>query len=469
VEDEFFKPILEKLLLDATSVPEHSFTSGVLWYKRRIVVGNNKQLRDKLIAALHSSIVGGHSGMTATYHRIKSIFYWPGLKKDTEAWIATCPICQCSKHEQCPYPGLLQPLPIPDMAWAHISMDFIEGLPKSQGKEVILVVVDKLTKYAHFIPLAHPYIVQTVANAFIDNILKLRGPPTLIISDRDRIFTSNMWKDIFKALDVKLRYSSSYHPQTDGQTERVNQCLENYLRCMTFSEPKKWAAWLPMAEFWYNSTFHTALKITPFRALYGFPPPMLSELAIPGPVDLNAQDFLTAKKQNLLQAQTRMKRYADLNRTERSFKVGDMVYLKMAPYRFAAFGFRGAIKLHSKYYGPFKILQCVGNVAYKLLLPTSVNIHPVFHVSQLKQHLGPKAVPSPDLPLINPDGTIKTGPAVVLQVRQVPRNNLPVVQWLIQWENLSPEEASWEDADFIRATFPDFFRTTTEAWQNRTT
>jgi ribosomal protein L21E len=351
-------------------------------------------------------------------------------------------------------------------------MDFVEGLPKSQGKEVIMVVVDKLTKYAHFIPLAHPYTVETVAQAFVDHIVKLHGPPLLIISDRDRIFTSNMWKSIFKGLGVQLRYSSSYHPQTDGQTERVNQCLESYLRCMTFSEPKKWMSWLPLAEFWYNTAYHTALQLTPFQALYGFPPPLISELSIPGPSDLAATEFLQAKqlmleqlKKNLLQAQARMKKYADLQRTERQFKEGDMVYLKMEPYRLAAFGFRGAIKLHTKYYGPFKVLTCVGNLAYRLQLPVGVKIHPVFHVSQLKIHLGAKAVPSPDLPLVHDDGTVKQGPAMVLQVRQVPRNNVAVVQWLTQWENLSPEEATWEDADFIKETFPDFFRQTVQAWQ----
>jgi transposase InsO family protein len=119
------------------------------------------------------------------------------------------------------------------MAWTHISMDVIEGLPKSNGKEVILVIIDRLTKYAHFIALAHLYIVQTVAQAFIDNIIKLHWPPLAIVADRDRIFTSTMWKEIFSTLQANLRYSSAYHPQSDGQTERVNQCLETYLRCMT--------------------------------------------------------------------------------------------------------------------------------------------------------------------------------------------------------------------------------------------
>lgn len=475
--DPVYRPIWEKLLLhNPTEYGDYKLTSGLIRFKGAIVVGNSQELRSRLLTALHASPVGGHSGMRATYHRIKTIFYWPGLKQDTEKFISECPICQRSKHEQCPYPGLLEPLPTPDMAWVHISMDFIEGLPCSQGKEVILVVVDKFTKYAHFLSLEHPYSVHTVAHAFIDNIIRLHGPPRLIISDRDRIFTSNLWKNIFAALKVELRYSTSYHPQTDGQTERVNQCVENYLRCMTASAPTKWLSWLPLAEYWYNTTYHTALKITPFQAMYGFPPPLISDIAVPGPSDLDAQEFLEAKqqmndqlKQHLQQAQNHMKKYADLKRTERQFVVGDLVYLKMEPYRLAAFGFRGALKLQHKYFGPFMIIQKIGKVAYKLQFPDTVKIHPVFHVSQLKKHLGAKALPSPYLPVVNNDGTLKTAPAMVLQVRQIPRRNIPVVQWLIQWTNLSPKEATWEDADYIKYTFPVFFRATTEGWHTQAT
>ena len=233
--------LLEKLLLQKNNrVSNYSLTAGIIRHKGKILVGNNPDLRIKLITTLHSSPVGGHSGQRATYQRIKSIFYWPGLKASVENFIAACPICQREKHESCLQPGLLEPLPVADMAWQHISMDFIEGLPNSQGKDVIMVIVDRFTKYAHFIPLSHPYSVLSVAQAFVDNIIKLHGPPKMIISDRDRIFTSQLWKDIFSALKVELRYNTAYHPQTDGRTERVNQCLETYLRCMTTSAPKKW-------------------------------------------------------------------------------------------------------------------------------------------------------------------------------------------------------------------------------------
>jgi hypothetical protein len=240
---------------------------------------------------------------------------------------------------------------------------------------------------------------------------------------------------------------------------------------MVFQEPKKWAAWLSLAEWWYNTTYHTALKVSPFQALYGFPPPLISEVAIPGPADTAAKDFLAEKqqqllklKENLTQAQARMKKYADKKRTERTFDVGDMVYLRMQPYRMAAFGIRQAIKLTSKFYGPFRILEKVGTLAYKLLLPDDVNIHPVFHVSQLKKHLGPNAVPQPGLPLISSDGKIKTEPLQVLETRSLPRNRVLVTQWLVEWENLAPTDASWEDANFIKKVFPHFYSTTIKSW-----
>jgi IS30 family transposase len=146
-------------------------------------------------------------------------------------------VCQISKTEHVSYPGLLQPLPIPDQKWSDISLDFVEGLPKSRGKDVILVVVDRLTKYAHFLPLSHPFSTLQVSKIFMDNIHKLHGMPRVIVSDRDRIFTSKLWQEIFAALQVQLNFSTAYHPESDGQTERVNQCLEQYLRSMAFKEP----------------------------------------------------------------------------------------------------------------------------------------------------------------------------------------------------------------------------------------
>ena len=146
-------------------------------------------------------------------------------------------------------PGLLQPLPIPTRAWEIVSLDFVEGIPKSTKFDTILVIIDKFYKYGHFIPLTHPYPAMTVAQLYVDHVYKLHGLPAVIISDRDKVFTSALWQQLFKLTDTTLNMSSSYHLQTDGQTERLNQCMETYLRCMTQTCPTKWSKWPTLAEF----------------------------------------------------------------------------------------------------------------------------------------------------------------------------------------------------------------------------
>lgn len=190
------------------------------------------------------------------------------MKQDIKNFVAECDACQRQKGEIVGTPGLLQPLPIPNRTWTDISMDFIEGLPKSHGKSVIMVVVDKLSKYAHFCSLAHPFKAINVAQLFIDNIFKLHGMPSTIVSDRDPTFTSKFWQEFFKLQGTQLNVSSAYHPQTDGQTEIVNKCLETYLRCFASSQPIHWAKWLPLVEWWYNTSYHTTIQMTPYEALY---------------------------------------------------------------------------------------------------------------------------------------------------------------------------------------------------------
>jgi len=237
---------------------------------------------------------------------------------------------------------------------------------------------------------------------------------------------------------------------------------------MAFQEPQKWTSWLPLAEWWYNTNFHTSLKCTPFQALYGYPPPLISEVMIPGPESptylSDKQTMLHRFKENLAQSQARMKKYADLKRTERTFNVGDMVYLKFQPYRQATLGVRHNLKLTTKFYDPYLILEKIGETAYKLQLPPSANIHPIFHVSQLKKRAGKMAVPSSDLPLVTKEGYIKTEPQKVLSTRAIPRGDVVISQWLVEWLNLPQDKATWEDASFIQATFPTFYWNTLHSW-----
>lgn len=241
--------LLQWLALCSPDEQGYELRQGVIRFHDRLWIGANTALQTKLISAFHASVVGGHSGVTATYQRIKKLFAWRGMKQAVEDFVRQCATCQHAKHEHLKTPGLLQPLPIPTEPWRDLTMDFVKGLPTSEGYEVIMVVVDRFTKYAHFVPLRHPFSAATVARAFWDNIIKLHGVPQSIVSDRDRVFTSAMWRGLLEAAGTKLSYSTAYHPQTDGQSERVNQCLEMYLRCAVHDSPKQWRQWLPTTEF----------------------------------------------------------------------------------------------------------------------------------------------------------------------------------------------------------------------------
>jgi hypothetical protein len=210
--------LLQQLAIQSPDSKGHSLHQGLIKFKGRLVIGNNLALQTKLIATLHDTAVGGHSGIQATYQRAKKLYYWPGMKLAVELFVRQCAVCQQAKHSNTKPAGLLQPLPPPVAPWQEITMDFIEGLPLSDGADVILVVVDRLTKYAHFIPLRHPYTAASVAKAFMDNVVKLHGVPVSIISDRDRVFTSAFWKELIKAVGTKLHYSTA-----DRWVERASQ------------------------------------------------------------------------------------------------------------------------------------------------------------------------------------------------------------------------------------------------------
>jgi hypothetical protein len=318
------------------------------------------------------------------------------------------------------------------------------------------VVVDKFSKMAHFIPLRHPFTALSVAKAFMDSVYKLHGMPLSLISDRDRIFTSNLWKELFALAGIPLRMSSSYHPQTDGQTERVNQCMETYLRCFVHACPHKWSEWLPLAEFWYNTSEHSALGRSPFEVLYGHTPRHFGITAASACVNPDLSSWLNERavmqslvKQHLARAQDRMKRQADKGRSERSFQVGDSVYLKLQPYVQSSLAPRSNQKLAFKFFGPFTVLQKVGVVAYKLDLPAESAIHPVFHVSQLKQAPGKQLVSS-TLPA---NTALFQIPERILQ-RRMTQGDRPSLQGLIKWSGMPEALATWEDLEALRLRFP---------------
>jgi hypothetical protein len=185
-------------------------------------------------------------------------FFWEGLKTDVQKFVSECLVFQQNKGETIKTPSLLQPLAIPNQRWEEVSIYFITSLSKSEGKTVMMVVVDRLTKYAHFCSLCHHFKASTITATFMERIQKLHGVPKIIVSDKDLIFYGNFWTELFSCLGTQLTHSSSYHPQSDGKTQIVNKCLEGYLRCFASDKHTQWVKWFPLAKWWYNISFHTS-------------------------------------------------------------------------------------------------------------------------------------------------------------------------------------------------------------------
>jgi hypothetical protein len=214
--DEKVWTLIQRLQQDSSASDTFTWKNDSLWYKDRLYLCKNSQLKQKVLLELHTSPIGGHSRFLKTYHRVKKDFFWDGLKTNVQRFVAECVVFQQNKVETIKTPGLLQPLSIPSQRWEEVSMDFITRLPKSEGKSVIMVIVDRLTKYAHFCALSHPFKASTVSIAFMETVQKLHGSPKIIVSDRDPIFTGHFWTELFSCLGTQLAHSSSYHPQSDG-------------------------------------------------------------------------------------------------------------------------------------------------------------------------------------------------------------------------------------------------------------
>jgi hypothetical protein len=254
-----------------------------------------------------------------------------------------------------------------------------------------------------------------------------------------------------------LAHSSSYHPQSDGQIEIVNKCLEGYLHCFVSDKQTQWFKWLPLVEWWYNTSFHIATKMTPFMELYGYhPPSTTSSLKEKSKVQVvedhieHQQQVLQLLKDNLTMAHNHMKQQVDQHHTERSFEVGDWVFLRLQPYK--EMSLRQAKmdnKLSPKYYGPYKVLPKIGTMAYKLELLASSRIHPVFHVSCLKKVICDKIPIQTMLLELDEKGKIILEPEAIIDTRIHHLRNRSISECLIKWRKLPAEDSIWEDESFI--------------------
>jgi Reverse transcriptase (RNA-dependent DNA polymerase)/RNase H-like domain found in reverse transcriptase/Integrase zinc binding domain/Retroviral aspartyl protease len=456
LQDDQTKQIIIGLGNSPSSWPNWTYTDGFLRHKGRLYLPATSSLIPILLADYHSSPLGGHSGFQRTFNRLAPHFMWKGMRQAVKQFVSTCDVCQkCKSTNHFPY-GLLQPLSIPTAIWTDLSMDFITHLPPSTGYTAILVVVDRLSKGVHLAPLPSHYTATRIAQIFWDTVGKLHGMPKSIVSDRDPIFQSAFWKELLKLQGTKLHFSSAYHPETDGQTERINRCIEQFLRAFVHEQPSRWSKLLSWAEFHHNTTFSAATGMTPFEATYGRKPPSLLAYCAGSSAleavnqDLTMRDDIVRQlKANLSKAQVAMKLFADKKRKEHEFQQGDLVLLKLQPFRQLSLRHHSSHKLGLRFYGSYKVLERLGPVAYRLELPATSRIHPVFHCSLLKPYKGSTTPVIHSLPTSNSANKPAHVPIAILQHRTILRGNNQVPQVLIQWSDLALEDASWEDTDAL--------------------
>jgi len=443
--------------LDITTTSILQESNGVLKYRKPEVTQicsmsehtPDEEKRD-IIRLYHDDPMSGHPGVDKTIEIITRNHIWKGLRKDVQGYIAACDTCHKSKTTRHRPYGLLQPLPAPDRPWHTITMDFITGLPPSEEPltgtkyDSILVLVDKLTKYCYFVPHLTTATAEDMAFVFLKTIVARHGIPEQLVTDRDKLFTSQFWRSFTDQLGIQHRLSTSFHPQTDGQTERMNQSLEQYLRCYLNYEQDNWARLLPIAQIAINNR-KAATGVSPFYANYGFHPDLQKEAKGLKPIAEKAR--LSTEQINKLHDKLktdigfindRMAKFANRKRVEGpTLEEGKTVYIVTKNIKTK----RPSKKLDHTKIGPFRILEKRSKNVFKLELPATMRIHPVFHISLLEP-APPNAVPGPvelDNETQQPEYEVDR-----IMKHKVVRGQL---HYLVHWKGYQHSEDTWEPKD----------------------
>ena len=394
----------------------------------------------------HMSAAAGHFGIAKTQELITRDYYWPHLRKSIRRMIKNCDACQRAKPTRhAPY-GLLHALPVPTERWIDLSMDFITDLPVSNTFDSIFVVKDRLSKQAHFIPTNKTITGSQTADLFIKEIFRLHGSPRSIVSDRGPQFISAFWKRFSELLQFDINLSSAFHPETDGSTEVLNQTIEQYLRIFCSFQQNDWTSHLPLSEFCYNNTINSSTNMTPFFANSGHHPLFGSlifrDSTVPAAEERvqQLQTILNDLQANLKEAQAAYTIQANKSRLPTpDIQPNDLVFLDRRNIK----TIRPSRKLDDKKLGPFKVLRQINPVAFELKLPTTMKIHPVFHVSLLepktKDTIQQMSTPAPPPP-IEIDQDLEYEVESILDSK-ISRKKL---FYLVHWKGYDTTENSWE-------------------------
>jgi len=390
------------------SMEDCKIVGNHIYYRDRLFAPPDDELRTQIIYRSHSSGPAGHPGRVKTLELVSRTYWWPRMSQDVAEFVRACDLCFRTKTSRSSPQGFLQPLPVPFRAWSDISIDYITPLPEcerhGQRYKHILVVVCRLTKMRHFIPTV-TLTAEELASVFLSKVYALHGAPDNIISDRGSQFVSEFWQHLSQRLGITLKHSSAFHPETDGQTERMNSILEQYLRAFMNFNQDDWADWLPLAEFASNNVSSETTGVSPFFANYGFHPRLGTEPSTPCPPNLSpiqkrefykanniAERFdriITQLKALAEQSIARYEEYANKHRAEAPrYTIGQSVWVNTKNMKTN----RPMKKGDDKWAGPFPV-QKVYKRACLLTLPSDVRIFPVFHTSLLRLHSAALGLP----------------------------------------------------------------------------
>lgn len=458
--DAFAKEILDMLRKGATqskkiTLGECRENNDQLWYQGRLYVPDNEQLRTRVCRAHHDMPAAGHAGRTKTLELVRRSFFWPQMRDFVARYVRNCHTCAKSKTRRHAKYGVLKPLPVPNGRWKDISMDFVTGLPESEGHNAILVVVDRLTKMRHFIPTTTDASAETVADLYVNHVYRLHGFPKTVVSDRGPQFSALFWKLLCRRLRTERLLSTAFHPETDGQTEISNAGMEQYLRAYTTYSQDDWAKWLGLAEFAANNAFSEPIQCSPFYANYGYNPCIgfeprstLAKSSLPAEIKADEyanhmEDLLEVLRTEMSAAQAKYEDDANRHREPApAFKVGDQVWLDARNIRTK----RPARKLDWKNLGRFSVKRVLSPWAYELELPETMKVHPVFHVSLLTRVADdplPGQVQPSGMP-IEVEGDISYEVEDIYDSKRVQGGH---VRYLVKW--VGYDAPTWEPVSYV--------------------
>ena len=457
--------MLDKGLLYSmpTGAQDEPLTHGSSW--RLYVPKGNSRMR--VLYAYHDSKEGGHKGFQRTYELVARHCWWRGMGADVRDYVLSCPACQRGKSDHRQLPGQLKPLEYPTKKWQHIAVDFIVALPRTvQGHDAIMTVVDRSTKMVHLVPTVGTATAVDVAQLFVSHVWKLHGVPRTIVSDRDSKFVSAFWQELMRLLGTKLKMSSAFHPQTDGQSEKTNDVVETTLRLFAEFGEQDWDRHLPMVEFTINNSVNASTGFTPFYLAAGYHPDSLADLLcekedtrVESVNDWTSrlQGEMEKAKKAVLYAQWKMQEIQNKKRRNEVFAVGDKVLLSLGRGKQLMTNVPGLAenkKFRPKYVGPFTVQEKVSDVAYRLSLPAHLKIHPVLHVDRLRRWQSAARVerPAPKAPApVNPAEN-RFEVDRILRTRVTHRGGKERREYLILWRGYPLHDATWEPAENLQCT-----------------